>query len=473
MAIKIPDDEYDPIGGGSGGGGVPVPAPPPLPYWTPGTLINPGQYIEPTTPNGFRYKATQAAAAYTAGTEPAWPTTVGATVVDGGVTWTAEAKATITWTASPLLESGVSEPVWPMTAGGTVNDGSVQWVASPRYVQDNRCPNTYPVLIAASKVYAPGVKGDIVRYSATVAPLDWSTKQDAGYLPTGLQAYGSNPVMALGFYRGKVAPFNAEGMQVWDVDEDPANMALVDALPIGCLWPHAATPVSNDLLFLSLEGVRSVGIAAGTQNLKANDVGVPVDPIVKELVSTGAKPMSLYYPSAGQYWLLFPSEDRNETEVMVYTMSRTGAVGAWSRYLLLYCVQDWAIKGAYLYLRSADNVFRIDDTVTGDQLTHGGPFTPAPGVVQWPWLDMGSPSTEKMIESFDIVSTGDPSVTFGYDQNDPTAFTSPYEIPPDTVPGTPIPMPVAGPSFSVKVEFAGAIPWSLSALKINLSDSAL
>lgn len=469
--VQIIDPGYDPGGGGTP---APPPTPPPAnPYWTPGTLINPGQYIEPTVANGFRYKATQAAAAYTAGAEPAWPLTVGGTVTDGGVTWTAEAKATVTWTASPLFESAGTEPAWPTTPGATVNDGSVQWLASPRYVQDARCPQTYPVLIAASKVYAPGVNGDIVRYCATVSPLDWSTTQDAGYLPTGLQAYGSNHVASLGLYRGKVVPFNAEGMQVWDVDEDPANMALVDALPIGCLWPHAVTPVSNDLLFLSTEGVRSIGITAGTQNLKANDVGVPIDPIVKEAVATGLAPMSLYFPSAGQYWLLFPDPDRNETEAMVYTMSRTGAVGAWSRYVLPYYVQDWAINGAHLYLRSNDDVFRIDDSVVGDQLTHDGPFMPAPGVIQWPWLDMGSPSVEKMIESFDIVAEGDPAVSLGYDQIDKTAFTTPYLVPPDTVPGTPIPLPVAGPSFSVKVEFSGAVAWSFNALKLNLLDSAV
>lgn len=43
--------------------------------------------VRPTTPNGRRYIAT-ADAGSSAGSEPTWPTTVGATVVDGGITWT-------------------------------------------------------------------------------------------------------------------------------------------------------------------------------------------------------------------------------------------------------------------------------------------------------------------------------------------------------------------------------------------------
>src|SRR5690606_3282256 len=108
--------------------------------------------------------------------------------------------------------------------------------------------------IAASKVFC--ADDDIVRYSATVNPLDWSSSDDAGYLPTGLQNYGANPVEAMGLYRGNLVVFNAEAFQLWQVDEDPASMALLDALPMGSTQHHAMAPVSNDLFFLASQGVR-------------------------------------------------------------------------------------------------------------------------------------------------------------------------------------------------------------------------
>ena len=48
---------------------------------------NVGDIVAPTTQNGWLYKCTVAGTS--AGSEPTWPTTLGVTVVDGGVTWEA------------------------------------------------------------------------------------------------------------------------------------------------------------------------------------------------------------------------------------------------------------------------------------------------------------------------------------------------------------------------------------------------
>lgn len=54
--------------------------------WLATTAYVLGDWVEPTTPNGFVYKCT--AAGTSGGSEPTWPTTEGGTVVDGTVTWT-------------------------------------------------------------------------------------------------------------------------------------------------------------------------------------------------------------------------------------------------------------------------------------------------------------------------------------------------------------------------------------------------
>lgn len=54
--------------------------------WSLTTAIKAGTIVRPTTGNGRLYRAQ--ADGTTAGTEPTWPTTIGSTVVDSGVTWT-------------------------------------------------------------------------------------------------------------------------------------------------------------------------------------------------------------------------------------------------------------------------------------------------------------------------------------------------------------------------------------------------
>jgi phage-related protein len=53
--------------------------------WAASAVKSIDDIVEPTTPNGLSYTCT--AAGTTSGSEPTWPTTIGGTVVDGGVTW--------------------------------------------------------------------------------------------------------------------------------------------------------------------------------------------------------------------------------------------------------------------------------------------------------------------------------------------------------------------------------------------------
>jgi hypothetical protein len=253
-------------------------------------------------PNGLAYKAVQAAPGKSGATEPTWPPTLGTTVVDNEVTWEAVIASQIVYTARPINRSGAVEPAWPTTVGGLVHDGTIDWQAITPQVTDVNCPQTKIVAIAASKVY--GADKDIIRYCSTVNPLDWTTPDDAGYLPYGLQTYGANPVAAMNLYRSNLAAFNSEGMQLWQVDEDPAQTALLDALPVGSTQNQALSPVANDLIFLSSQGVRSIGVTSSSTNLQAGDIGMPIDPLVKAAVAVSPEaPLATYVPSLGQYWL--------------------------------------------------------------------------------------------------------------------------------------------------------------------------
>lgn len=330
----------------------------------------------PAAISNFLFEAIQTNPASSASTEPTWPTVAGNTVVDGGVTWIAIGTSIITWQAIPIMLSGASEPSWPTTIGNTVNDPST-YTSEDSHVTDtslswttiNRqvpAPNPGKVVaLGASHIF--NGDNDIVDFSAAVNPTDWTTKDNAGYLPTGLNNYGDNPVAAMALYRSNLTVFNAGGFQMWQIDPDPANMALLDAQPVGSVYTRTWQSVANDLVGVTEVGVRNVSTVGASANMQLGNTGQPVDPLVKaQLVAATYDPMSLYYPGRGQYWAIFGPQ------AFVLTINGNSQK-TWSRYIFPDSITDWTLNGPSLYMRTAgDLVWRLDASASafGDDM-HG------------------------------------------------------------------------------------------------------
>lgn len=319
-------------------------------------------YIGIAAPDGLIFKAVQANAGFSGSSEPVWPTVLGNTVVDNEVTWEAVLTSRLVYEAFPILKSGSSEPSWPLNVGGSVVDNSsIVWEATSRRIEDERCPNSRIVAIAAQKIFVGD--RDIIRFCATRNPLDWSTAEDAGFLPFGLQTYGANPVAALGLYRSNLVAFNSVGFQMWQVDPDPVNMALLDAVAVGCVSQDSVQPLANDLVFENPVGIRNIGIAGASTNLQAGNFGEAVDPLTTPKIKLAIAGRSVYVPSLGQYWRVY------DTDVVVLTINGTDDL-SWSRYVFPEAITDVTIEGSVLLLRTATGkVWELDaDALYDDQV---------------------------------------------------------------------------------------------------------
>ena len=424
-----------------------------------------------TSPYLFRNISTDSG--FSGETEPVWPTVLGNTVVDNEVTWEAISNNFIEWTASRILISGSSEPTFPtMTVGEAVTDNTIEWLLDARRVEDAKCPQTALAAKAGSKIFR--ADGDLVRFSATTNPLDYTTTEDAGYIPFGLQDYGDQPITAMGLYRGNIAAFNSQGCQIWEVDEDPENFNLLDAVPVPCDYPKSLAPVGDDLRFLTSEGIRALSYAGASVNLQGEYADKAVDPLVEELLAAmiaSETVRGLYWAAQGQYWCFFGDV------ALVLTIHGKGAKSkySWAEYTFPSAIDDWTILGTDLYLRSGDKIWQVDeDTTTDDYVEATDTGTEFEGVLQWPYIDLDQPGIDKTMLGFDMVATGTFEIMFGFDQSETqeysvsNSWTAPYSLSGDTLPGKPIPFPLRGPSFAMRVVFDGDQAWQWNSTNLYL-----
>lgn len=415
----------------------------------------------PAAISQFLFEAVQAAIGTSGSTEPVWPAVEGGTVVDNTVTWEAIGTSIITWQALPIMKTGGTEPTWPTTVGNTVADGNMTWTCADRSVAE--APHSKIVAIAASKVFA--ADDDIIRFCATTNCLDWTSENDAGFIPFGLNTYGSQPCDMLGLYRSNLAAFNSLGYQVWQVDEDPANMALLDASPVGSQYAKAGQPVQNDFVFLTQVGVRSLGIAGASTNLQAGQFGKQVDPLVKAAIKAGAEPRGLFYPGSGQYMLFFGPQ------AFVLTLNGGQADMSWSRYVFPENVIDWTVQNGVLFLRTeSDHVWEFSEDALYDDIVDVNTHVAFTGLMVWPFLDFGAIGPDKDLEGLDLICTGEVTINIGYDQTNFATKTPDYTVSGDTLPDVGmIPIPLTAPSMQVTLTFSAGQAWEWEATNVYIT----
>lgn len=282
------------------------------------------------------------------------------------------------------------------------------------HITDVNCPHTKQVTKISSKIWSVGTNGDTVRFCKTNAPRDWTTANDAGFLPVGLQQSGANQATALGFYTNRLVVFFADSSQIWQVDVDPAKHSFLQAVDVGSILPYSHANMSGDVFFLSPAGVRTITRQDVTTNLIDADVGSPID---RDLISNNfiniANAKAQYYHGGGQYWLY------SDTKAMVFTFSRTSGVSAWSIYEYPFTIDAMDELNADLYIRSGNNVYKVDRDVKTDDGTLYSVD------IELAYLDFKAPGILKQVLAMDAVITGQCKVSHRFDPIDTSLVTDP------------------------------------------------
>lgn len=92
-------------------------------------------------------------------------------------------------------------------------------------------------------------------------------------------------------------------------------------------------------------------------------------------------------------------------------------------------------------------------------------------LIWWPYLDMGPIGSEKMMEGFDLACDGEVSVSFAYNQKDPTQVTDPYTLDGDTMDQAGmVPFPVTAVTLQTRLTFTPGQAWEWQVLNLYITD---
>ena len=420
------------------------------PDWRPGTNYEEGDVVSGVSNGdpGVYYRCIDAGTS--GGAEPTWPDIFSRPpawepnkAYDPDALVKPTGNATSIYTTTAAGTSGATEPVWAdgvtdnditwdfHGSGTEISDGTVVWEPITTAIDDPNCPHSESAIVLGSKVYA--IDGEVTRFSATEDPTDWTTEDDAGFLPTGTRAPGSPTALALGDFQGNLVVFMDDSVQVWAVDPDPQRDTLTQIIGnVGTHYPKSVNKVGDDLYFLSDVGFRSVAQQKFTTNLEDVDVGTAIDPLVRPIIKDlpDIDVQSIYYAGGGQYACAV-----GET-MFVYSFSRTSKVSAWSYYELPNGVEALETLGAKLYVRIDDVIYHADDdyyTDDGDIFTVSGRMA---------YQSFKKPGVMKQVYGCDVVFEGEAITRHKYDARSPDENTPWVRLEGDSRPGPLVPVEV-------------------------------
>lgn len=115
------------------------------------------------------------------------------------------------------------------------------------------------------------------------------------------------------------------------------------------------------MYFLSDFGFRSITTQQVVSRLDDLDIGSPVDTLVRPVLQdVKGAPKAIYFYGTGQYLCAI------DRQMFVYSVSRTSRIAAWSRYDLPVTVDAMDELNGVLYIRSGDDVYKLDEEAHTD-----------------------------------------------------------------------------------------------------------
>lgn len=215
--------------------------------------------------------------------------------------------------------------------------------------------STSAVIAFGEKMYA-GV-GPLAQFTALNSAIKWNSGDGQGFVSMATHQSGLTSIVSFARYQKKLAILGRAASQIWNMDPDPDNNSLFQALEnFGTIAARSPQAYGfEDVFLLADSGVRSLRQSAATELANTFDVGTPIDDLIVSAIAanpTGAAAAhSVVEPSTNAYWLML-----NGTLYVLSKYPHRG-VEAWSTYEGMPAFEFFATHNGRVYARHGNDVY--------------------------------------------------------------------------------------------------------------------
>jgi hypothetical protein len=162
--------------------------------------------------------------------------------------------------------SAGSEPTFPSTEGATVVDNGATWTTV-------KMPKGNCILSAFGRLWAADSDLTTIRFSALNNEKLWDTTNGGGVIDlVNNFAFGKDEIVALATFNNQLIVFGKTNITIFNSPVIPTALALADSVVgMGCVARDSVQNIGSDLLFLSGDGLRSLSRTIELEKMPAQD----------------------------------------------------------------------------------------------------------------------------------------------------------------------------------------------------------
>ncbi len=249
------------------------------------------------------------------------------------------------------------------------------------------------------KIYSP--VGSILWFTQIDTANSVDEALGAGFQNMSTHQSGSSQVTGLGTFNDLLAAFSRRVIQIWNMQDNPDQNAPSQFLTeTGTRSPRSVRGFGDiDCFYYSDSGIRSLRARSVSNLAGVNDVGTPIDTLVREyaLTLTDAQienAIGIVEPVDGRFWMALGER------IFVFSYFPSKKISAWSWYEPGMEFSDLVTLNDRLYCRSGDTIYLYGGA---DNATFGSDYDVTAAL---PFLSGGKPGTFKHVKGIDQAAAG-------------------------------------------------------------------